>query len=118
MTNARQARGKRTNVVVAAWLRGHGWPDAEPTVGAEMGRDVRKVAGHAIEVKARTGFNPLDWLRQANAHVRSRGERPCVIIRCNGQGENAADYLVIRRLEDDELNLFRGRHMRGRKPSG
>ncbi len=106
MPTARQARGRRTNVVVAAWLRKHGWPEAEPTVGAELGQDVQKIAGYSIEVKARANFDPLSWLRQAKKNAKP-GERVCAVIRCNGQGEDAEDYLVIRRLGDDELNLFR-----------
>jgi hypothetical protein len=30
-----------------------------------------------------------------------------VVLRLNGQGEDAGEYLVIRRLEDDELNRMR-----------
>jgi hypothetical protein len=107
MPTARQARGRRTNVVVAAWLREHGWKHAKPTVGAETGQDVQNIDGFSVEVKARTNFDPLAWLKQAKANA-DPGQRPCVVIRCNSQGEHAADYLVIRRLEDDELNLLRG----------
>jgi hypothetical protein len=103
VTDARQARGKRTNVVVAAWLAAHGWPRADPTVGAETGRDVHNIYGHCLEVKARKNFDPLGWWKQAKDNAEP-GERSCVIIRCNGQGEHAEQYFVLRRLEDDELN--------------
>jgi hypothetical protein len=106
MVTARQARGRRTNVVVAAWLREHGWQHAAPTVGSETGRDVKNVFGFSVEVKARANFDPLAWLKQAKANA-GPVDRPCVVIRCNSQGEKAEDYLVIRRLEDDELNLLR-----------
>lgn len=106
MGTARQDRGKRTNVVVAAWLRARGWKDAEATVGAETGQDVKHVPGHSIEVKARAKFDPAGWLRQAKGNARA-GQKPCVIMRCNGTGERAEDYLVIRRLCDDELNRTR-----------
>lgn len=108
MANARVNRGRRTqNVVVIEWLRSHGWPDAEGTFGSEPGKDVKKgVPGHAIEVKARSDFEPKSWLKQAKANA-SPGERPCVIVRMNGQGEDADDYLVFRRLADDELNKTR-----------
>lgn len=112
MANARVARGRRTNVIVAKWLTEHGWPEALATFGSEPGKDVKHVTGHAVEVKARTRFNPLEWLKQSKSNADD-GERPCVILRCNGQGEAAVgDYLVIRRLEDDELN----RVTRGIKP--
>lgn len=106
MPNARQARGRRTNVVVAAWLREHGWPGAKPTVGAEVGQDVQETGRHSVEVKARANFDPLAWMKQSRKNAQP-GQRACVVLRCNSQGEQAADYLVIRRLEDDELNLLR-----------
>lgn len=106
MGNARQNRGRRTNYVVAAWLRAHGWKRAEPTYGSEPGRDVKHLPGHSVEVKARSDFNPRDWWRQAAKNAK-RSERPCVIVRCNGQGEDASNYLVIRLLSDDELNRER-----------
>lgn len=103
MGTARQNRGRRTNVVVADWLRQHGWPDAQPTWGSEPGKDAKGVHGHSVEVKARRDFNPMAWLRQAKANAVS-SERPCVILRCDGQGEaSVGEFLVIRRLEDDEL---------------
>jgi hypothetical protein len=105
MANARVARGRRTEVVVARWLREHGWPRAESRQGAHHGKDVFYVEGHAIEVKARYFFDPQAWLRQSKKNA-CPGETPCVIVRFNGQGENASEYLVFRRLEDDELNLL------------
>src|SRR5215469_16955558 len=104
VATARQRRGRRTNVVVADYLREHGWPDAEPTFGSEGGRDIKKVPGHAIEVKARRDFRPSVWLRQAKEHSASKGGVPCVIMRLDGQGEDASEYLVFRLLRDDVLN--------------
>lgn len=103
---ARTARGRRTNVVVASWLRDHGWPMVDPTVGAETGQDAKHVPGHSIEVKARANFDPLAWVKQARDNAKP-GQRPCVILRCNKQGERAGEYFVIRPLEDDELNRDR-----------
>ena len=103
MATARQRRGRRTNVVVADWLREHGWPDAEPTFGSEPGRDIQKIPGHSIEVKARYGLDLQAWLKQAASYAN--GDVPVLVVRMNGQGEKSVgDYLVIRRLEDDELN--------------
>ena len=106
MATARQRRGRRTNVVVADWLREHGWPDAEPTFGSEPGRDIQKIPGHSIEVKARYGLDLRAFLKQADSYAD--GDKPCVVIRMNGQGEKSVgEFLVIRRLEDDELNRDR-----------
>ena len=106
MSTARQARGKRTAVVVAAWLKEHGWLYAKATVGAETGRDIHNIRGFSVEVKARSDFDPRTWWRQAAANAKP-GEIPVCIVRCNGQGERAEDYLVFSRLEDHELNQVR-----------
>jgi hypothetical protein len=106
MANARVVRGRRTEVVIARWLREHGWPRARSQWGSQPGKDIRYTPGHAIEVKARSDFAPLKWLRQAKANAKP-SEIPCVVVRFNGQGEDADNYLVFRRLEDDELNKLR-----------
>lgn len=104
MATARQSRGRRTNVVVAGYLREHGWPDAQPTFGSEPGVDIKNIRGYALEVKARRDFNPLAWLRQAKANA-DPDDIPCVIVRCDGQGEQSvSEYLVIRMLKDDKLS--------------
>jgi len=103
MPNARVRRARRTEANVARWLRAHGWPRASRVPAALPGRDVVGVPGHAIEVKARSDFRPIEWLEQARGYARG-SERPCVIIRSNGQGEDAGEYLVLRRLADDELS--------------
>ena len=106
MATARQRRGRRTNVVVAEWLKSHGWPDAEPTYGSEPGRDVQKIPGSSIEIKARYGLDLAAWLRQAKSYAD--GDTPVLIIRMTGQGEKSVgDFLVVRRLEDDVLNRDR-----------
>lgn len=106
--SARQARGRRTQVVIAAWLQSHGWPGVRSPVGAEAGQDIKGETGmHSIEVKARADFDPRAWLKQAKKNAKP-GQRPCALIRMNGQGEgDVGEYLVIRRLEDDELNRMR-----------
>lgn len=105
MSNGRVTRGWRTEVVVAKWLRAHGWPDARTWLreDGQRGKDVYHVTGHAVECKARYDFQPGKWLKQSKRNA-GNGERPCVIVRLNGQGEDAGEYIVIRRLEDDELN--------------
>jgi hypothetical protein len=46
-----------------------------------------------IEVKARADFKPLEWLRQSRKRTEKNGELNIVVIRMNGQGEDAAEYL-------------------------
>lgn len=103
---ARHARGRRTNRVVAAWLAVRGWPDATPTFGSEPGQDVKNLDGWSVEVKARADFDPRRWLRQAQANAAD-GQRAVCVVRMNGQGEDAGEYLAFSRLEDHELNRSR-----------
>jgi len=95
MTRHRKDRGFRTERVVVEYLR-QWWPFA--TVGRGAGKDVFNVP-FDIEIKARTAFQPLEWLRQV--HKRSEGkELSAVVCRMNGQGETAGDYLAFMRFED------------------
>ena len=95
MTRHRKDRGFRTERVVVEYLR-QWWPFA--TVGRGAGKDVFNVP-FDIEIKARTAFQPLEWLRQV--HKRSEGkELSAVVCRMNGQGEQAGSYLAFMRFED------------------
>jgi len=95
MTRHRKDRGFRTERVVVEYLR-QWWPFA--TVGRGAGKDVFNVP-FDIEIKARTAFQPLEWLRQV--HKRSEGkEFSAVVCRMNGQGETAEDYLAFMRFGD------------------
>ncbi len=94
---SRHERGRRTESVLASWLRDRGWPYAEPTGAARSGVDITGTPGLAIEVKARRDFSPLGWVRQA----RTRPGLPLVVLRCDGQGEaTVGEWLVLLRLED------------------
>jgi hypothetical protein len=103
MTSSRVTRGRRTQKAVAAWLRANGWPRAEAVEASVNGRDILHVPGHAIEVKARRDFRPAEWLKQARSNAGK--DIPCVIVRLDGQGEDAGEYLVFRRLADDEISI-------------
>ena len=95
MTRHRKDRGFRTERVVAAYLQ-QWWQFA--SVGRGAGKDITNVP-FDIEVKARSAFQPLEWLRQV--HKRSQGkELSAVVCRMNGQGESAEDYLAFMRFED------------------
>jgi hypothetical protein len=53
-----------------------------------------------VEVKARKGFNPLEYMKQYKARTAISGELGFAVLRLNGQGENAEDYACIIRLGD------------------
>jgi len=96
MTQARKHRGFRTERIVAEYLSTH-WQGA--TVGRGSGKDIVNVP-FDVEVKARTGFQPLAYLRQLKARTVISGELGFGVIRLNGQGEDAREYAAIIRLED------------------
>jgi hypothetical protein len=95
MTRHRKDRGFRTERVVAAYLS-LWWRNA--SIGRGAGKDILNVP-FDIEVKARSDFQPLAWLKQVEK--RSQGkELSAVVCRMNGQGEDASQYLAFMRFQD------------------
>jgi hypothetical protein len=92
----RKNRGFRTERVTAQYLQ-QWWPNA--TVGRGNGKDIVNVPMD-IEVKARTAFQPLEWLRQSRKRTEKNGELNLVVCRMNGQGEDAAEYLAFLKFSD------------------
>ena len=95
-SQARKKRGLRTERVVAQYLS-QWWAGA--TVGRGNGKDIVNIPMD-IEVKARTAFNPLEWLRQSRKRTEKNGELNLVVCRMNGQGEDAAEYLAFLKFSD------------------
>ena len=95
-SQARKHRGFRTERVVAQYLSTV-WSGA--TVGRGSGKDIVNVPFDA-EVKSRSGFQPLAYLKQLKARTDKSGELGFGVLRLNGQGENAEDYACIIRLGD------------------
>lgn len=84
-TNAsRKARGSNTQNLAAEYYRQNGWPFATSAGAGRIGRDIENMLGLAPEVKARRGFSPLAWLRQAE--VNADGDLPYVLFRPDGMG--------------------------------
>lgn len=83
----RKQRGYDTERLVAAQWQADGWPHAEVVRG--QGRDLTGTPGVAVEVKARRGFSPLDWMRQAQRN--GDGDLPVVILRPDGAGPATVD---------------------------
>jgi hypothetical protein len=96
MANSRRARGFRTERVVAQYLSTV-WPSA--CVGRGSGKDIVNVPFDA-EVKSRSGFQPLAYMKQLKARTSISGELGFACLRLNGQGESAEDYACIIRLGD------------------
>lgn len=91
MSRARVHRGLRTERVVEAELKQY-WPHA--SVGRGNGKDILNVP-FDLEIKARSDFAPLAWLRQSLKRTEKSGELSLVCVRMNGQGESAKDYLAF-----------------------
>jgi hypothetical protein len=96
MTRHRKDRGLRTERVVASYLQ-QWWPHA--TIGRGAGKDIHGVP-FDVEIKARSAFQPLEWLRQVTKRAAAHRELPFVVCRMNGQGESAEDYLAFMRFGD------------------
>jgi hypothetical protein len=95
-SQARKHRGFRTERVVAQYLSTV-WQGA--TVGRGSGKDIVNVP-FDVEVKARSGFQPLAYMKQLKARTALSGEMGFGVIRLNGQGEDVAEYCAIIRLAD------------------
>lgn len=96
MSDHRRHRGFRTERVVASYLQ-NWWSAA--TIERGAGKDIVNVP-FDCEVKARTGFNPLEYLRQVKKRTDKTGELGFAVLRLNGQGEDARDYAALIRFED------------------
>lgn len=97
MANHRKHRGYRTQKVIAEYLK-QWWQHADTAGAGRQGEDILNLPSLSIEVKARSDFQPLAWIKQAEAN--SNHKLPLVIMRCNGQGEDVGKYLMFGRVED------------------
>ena len=95
MTQSRKHRGYRTERVIESYLS-QWWENASVARGA--GKDIHNVP-FDCEIKARTEFQPLAWLKQVTKRTGGK-ELPFVVCRMNGQGEDAAEYLAFMRFGD------------------
>ena len=63
-------------------------------MGRGNGKDIVNIPMD-IEVKARSDFQPLAWLRQSKARTEKSGEMSLVCVRMNGQGEKPEEFLAF-----------------------
>lgn len=103
--STRKQRGNDTQNLVAQIFALNGHPYAESAGAGRKGRDITGTIGLAVEVKARRGFSPAEWTRQAVA--QADGDLPLVVLRPDGMGPASIDsWPVILRFAD-VLNLLR-----------
>jgi hypothetical protein len=94
-SQSRKHRGFRTERVVATYLS-QWWRSA--SIGRGSGKDIHNVP-FDIEVKARSDFQPLAWLKQVEKRAQGK-ELSAVVCRMNSQGEDASEYLAFMRFQD------------------
>jgi len=86
--------------MVAHYLSTRGWPYAMSAGAGREGSDVVGLVDLDVEIKARTGFEPLAAIKQMQARRRP-GALPFAVLRMNGTGEATIDdWPVVMRLED------------------
>ena len=68
-------------------------------MGRGSGKDIVNIPID-IEVKARSDFNPMEWMRQSRKRTEKNGELNVVVCRMNGMGEDAAEYLSFIKFSD------------------
>ena len=92
---SRKARGMRTQLVGCEYLRPV-FPNIESAGSGRGGEDMLNTEHVSGEVKARTGFEPLTAMRQAEK--AAGGKMPFILLRMNGQGEkNIGEWLIVLR---------------------
>jgi hypothetical protein len=97
-SQSRKYRGFSTERVVAKYLSTW-WPHAD--IGRGAGKDITHVPFIDMEVKARSAFQPKQFIDQVIKRASKSNDLPIVVCRLNGQGEgNPQDYLAFMRLGD------------------
>ena len=100
----RKHRGYATERAVADYLRTW-WQGASVQRG--NGKDVINVP-YDLEIKSRSNFSPMEWLRQSKARAKSSGELSAVVVRMNGQGTTkVGEYLAFLSFDDFVQLLLR-----------
>lgn len=98
-SQSRKHRGYETQRVTAKLWRNH-FPYVTDAGAGRNGSDLLNTGSIAVEVKARTDFSPMAWVRQA-ASGATEGQVPCVVVRPNGMGPaTVEDWPVIIRQKD------------------
>lgn len=102
-SQSRKVRGRSTEKILAEYYQVNGWPFAERTGAGRAGVDVTGMPGLACEVKARRGFEPVAWLKQAE----TRPGVPFVVFRPNGFGEASVSRWGVLMTVEEHTKLLR-----------
>lgn len=104
-SQSRKHRGYATQRIFAEYVRGT-FPYAEPTGAGRQGRDILSTPGVWFELKARTGFNPLEALKQMEKENETT-DHNVAVLRMNGQGEKSVGEWVVCLRADTLMQLLK-----------
>ena len=93
-----QAKGRRAEIELAAYLREHGLTDAKPGNPLNYGKqpDITGISGLHIECKRHEKIELNKWYAQAAADAeRMQDGKPVVIFR-----QNRRQWMIVLALED------------------
>jgi hypothetical protein len=99
MSQSRKYRGYATEKLVAQFFS-KWWPHALSTGAGRSGKDITGIPYVDVEVKARSAFQPKEWIDQVRKRTDGTGALPLVVCRLNGQGMDVGNYLAFMRLSD------------------
>ena len=101
---SRTDRGRQTEIL--AWKKWKTvYPQCRVVASSLPGRDLLETGPFAVEVKARSQFNPGAWIRQASRN--SQGDIPLVVMRPNGLGPEQVGQWLVFMYQDDFLGLVK-----------
>jgi Holliday junction resolvase len=93
-----QAKGRRGEFELAAYLQEHGYPDAKPGAALNYGTqpDITGIPGLHIECKRHEKLEVSKWYRQAQTDAeRMQDGKPAVIYR-----RNREQWMIVLSLSD------------------
>ena len=96
-SQSRKYRGYATERAVASYLS-KWWTGA--SVGRGAGKDIVNIPID-LEIKSRSKFSPMEFLRQSRKRTEKTGEMSVVVCRMNGQGTtDIGGYLAFLQFSD------------------
>jgi hypothetical protein len=100
VTDSRVARGRKTQVIAADYLKPV-FPDAESRAASLGGTDILNTPGWALEVKGRREFKPTEWSKQMVKNTNRDFDWSACIMRPDGYGEAKVGQWVTFMLFED-----------------
>jgi hypothetical protein len=110
-SKSRTDRGRDTEILVWRYWKKHLYPQCQVVPKSTRGRDLLKTPPFAPEIKARSDFNLLAWLRQAEGN--SGNDIPIVVLRPRGYGPETIGKWPVILYHRDFLELVKNAGLGG-----